>query len=199
MITLAQRMARVNGKGQQPPSSSVPPPVTPSTSANSTAARNARVNASSQARPNPNAGAKANSNSTGNGGFNNSNANSGSTGPGPTPQPQATKPSKPQVIRPQPRAVPQKPKKPGVFRSIMGAVAGEVFKNSGVVGKHITHSIAGKRRLGEDAPINTCGGGAVAGIGSEPSDPPVGKKKRKSLLSYGMFSRKRQGKTDDSI
>jgi hypothetical protein len=105
------------------------------------------------------------------------------------PAPKAVKPNKPQQFAPAKRAAPPKRKKPGFFRQVLGAIAGEALKGTGMIGKHVV------KKITEDAvPVNTCSG--AAGLGSEPNDPPVGKKK-KAILSYGMFSRKK-GKADVS-
>lgn len=118
----------------------------------------------------------------------------------PPPAPAKAKPkAKPQPkpkAQPRPKALPRrKPaprKKPGLFRKIIGAIAGEALKNTGVVGKHIS------KRISEDAmgsggvPTNCASSGAISGLGAPGSDEPGVKKKSRNkspILSYKMFKR----------
>lgn len=108
----------------------------------------------------------------------------------------------PTAPRPRPHAkprsgarVPRKVKKKhGFIRKLVGAVAGEVLKGSGHVGRHIVRSISedGMGGVG-GTPVNNAGSGAVAGLGTSKDgpqgEPGVKKKKKAPMLSYKLFNR----------
>lgn len=107
--------------------------------------------------------------------------------------PPIPKPAKPKRSRAPKAKTPRAPvrKKPGFFRKAMGAVAGEVLKGTGYLGKQVVRSISedGMGGLG-GTPVNNASSGAVAGLGSGPDEPGVNKKRRKApMLTYKMFKR----------
>jgi hypothetical protein len=105
---------------------------------------------------------------------------------------QNTPAPKPKRSRVPKRKIPRVParKRPGFFRKAMGAVAGEVLKNTGYLGKHVVRSISedGMGGLG-GTPVNNASSGAVAGLGSGHDEPGVKKCRKAPMLSYKMFKR----------
>lgn len=86
-------------------------------------------------------------------------------------------------------------KKPGFMKKIAGAIAGEVLKGTGHIGKHIV------KRISEDAmgsggvPTNNASSGAVAGLATSAQgsqgEPGVKSKRKTPLLTYKTFKRSR--------
>src|SRR4051812_17469995 len=75
-------------------------------------------------------------------------------------------------------------RKPGFTRGLAGAVSGEILRDTGHIGSHITKKIAGKLHEMDGAgglggtPTNSASSGAVAGLGQPGSSEPGVKKKK---------------------
>lgn len=101
--------------------------------------------------------------------------------------------------QPQPKVMPKgrgyhpRPKKKkggGFVRGALAAVAGEVLKGTGFVGRHIVKSIREDAMGAGGVPTNCASSPAISGLGAPGSDEPGKKKKNKApLLTYKTFKR----------
>lgn len=110
------------------------------------------------------------------------------------PKPLRSRVPKPAAPSKTPRTPKPKKKRPHFLRRMAGHVAGEIFKGTGKIGKHITKSIMGEDEGGGGVPINNASSGLVAGLGTSKDgsqgEPGVNKKKKNPpLMPYGLFRR----------
>jgi hypothetical protein len=109
-----------------------------------------------------------------------------------TPPPPKTK--APKAAKPQAAATTRSRQRPGFFRSMAGAIAGEVLKGTGAIGNRVVRKIGGLHEMDGagglgGTPVNNASSGAVAGLGTGSQEPGVKKKTKAPMLSYKMFKR----------
>ena len=118
-------------------------------------------------------------------------------GSAPAPAAPAAAPSKRKPRKLRARVQRVRKKKPDFFRTMAKAVAGEVLRGTGHIGKHVVHKLSEDATGSGGMPTNNASSGAVSGLGSGSQEPGVKKGKKKTpLMNYGVFVRAKGMKND---